>query len=95
MVKFRNAVISVIVFKCMKGLASSYLCDKFKNEIIHDTRTFSVNTRHKNIPLHNSTNVSCSSSVCNELSDIKDIETVGHFESEYKRALLHEFLRLM
>ena len=50
MLKLRDAVMT---FKCMKGLAPPYLCDKFEMR----SKIHSVNTRNKDkldIPLYNS-----------------------------------------
>jgi hypothetical protein len=73
-----------MTFKCMKGLAPPYLCDKF--EMI--SKTHSVNTRNKDkldIPLYNSASGQQTFhyravSIWNELPNhIKDIDTLDRF----------------
>ena len=95
MLKLRDAVIT---FKCMKGLAPPYLCDKFEMR----SKIHSVNTRNKDkldIPLYNSASGQRTFhyravSIWNELPNIsiKDIDTLDRFKLEYKCHLLHGFL---
>jgi hypothetical protein len=86
-----------MTFKCMKGLAPPYLCDKFKTR----SKTHSVNTRNKDkldIPLYNSASGQRTFhyravSIWNELPNhIKDIDTLDRSKLEYKCHLLHGFL---
>ncbi|CAB4042409.1 Hypothetical predicted protein, partial [Paramuricea clavata] len=92
--KLRDAVTT---YKCLKGLAPSYLCDKFQMR----SKIHSVNTRNKDkldIPLYNSASGQRTFhyravSIWNELPNhIKDIDTLNRFKIEYKRHLLHGFL---
>ena len=84
-----------MTFKCMKGLAPPYLCDKFEMR----SKIHSVNTRNKDkldIPLHEYNSVSGQRtfhnyravSIWNELPNhIKDIDTLDRFKLEYKYCL--------
>ena len=87
MLKFRDAVMA---FKCMNGLAPSYLCE------IHN-----ANTRHNNkldIPIYKlasgqRTFLYRAVVLWNELPDsIKNSENLIHFKSKYNRILLKDFL---
>ena len=88
---------AVMTFKCMKGLAPPYLCDKFEMR----SKIHSVNTRNKDkldIPRYNSASGQRTFhyravSIWNELPNhIKDIDTLDRFKLEYKCHLLHGFL---
>ena len=94
MLKLRDAVMT---YKCLKGLAPPYLCDKFQMR----SKIHSVNTRNKDkldTPLYNSASGQRTFhyravSIWNELPNhIKDIDTLDRFKIEYKRHLLNGFL---
>ena len=94
MLKFGDAVMT---FKCMNGLAPSYLCDKF----ITRSEIHNANTRHNNkldIPIYKlasgqRTFLYRAVVLWNELPDsIKNSENLIHFKSKYNRILLKDFL---
>ena len=94
MLNFRDAVMT---FKCIKGLAPPYLSEKFELR----SELHNVNTRYKNdlnIPLYTSasgqrTFYFRAVTLWNNLpNNIKDINVLGSFKSEYKRILLDQFL---
>ena len=93
MLRLRDAVMT---FKCLKGLAPSYLCDRF----ITRTQVHNRHTRNKNkleIPLCKSAAGQRSFlyravTLWNQLPDnIKDKECVRSFKSVFKSFLLEEF----
>jgi hypothetical protein len=94
MLKLREAIFA---FKCLKGLAPTYLCEKFHvRSDVHD-----ANTRQKNIldiPMYRSaagqrTFHYRAVSFWNSLpQSLKNIDSLTHFKVEYKRMLLDEFL---
>ncbi len=90
MLNFRDAVMT---FKCIKGLAPPYLNEKFELR----SELHNVNTRYKNdlnIPLYTSasgqqTFYFRAVTLWNNLpNNIKDINVLSSFKTEYKRILL-------
>ena len=87
-----------MTFKCIKGLAPPYPSEIFELR----SELHNVNTRCKNdlnIPLYN-TSASCQRTfyfravtLWNNLpNNIKDINVLSSFKTEYKRILLDQFL---
>ena len=91
MLNFRDAVMT---FKCIKGLASPYLSEKFELR----SELNNVNKNDLNISLYTSasgqrTFYFRAVTLWNNLpNNIKDINVLSSFKTEYKRILLDQFL---
>ena len=88
---------ATMAFKCIKGLAPPYLCEKFEFR----SELHNINTRYRNdlnIPLYTSASGQRTFhfravTLWNNLpNNIKDIDTLSSFKREYKRILLDQFL---